>query len=137
MFGNKESSVRVGSGSTTLIAKGTEVVGELHFSGNLEIEGVVKGNIVADTGVDSALVRVQSSGEVHGDVVAPTVVINSKVTGNIYSSRRVELAERAEVNGDVHYQVIEMVKGAQVNGGLMYSPAAQEEITPEITGEIE
>ena len=66
MFGNKESSVRVGSGSTTLIAKGTKVVGELHFSGNLEIEGVVKGNIVADTGVDSALVRVQSSGEVHG-----------------------------------------------------------------------
>ena len=132
MFGNKESSVRMGSASTTLIAKGTEVVGELHFSGNLEIEGVVKGNIVAAEGAESAVVRVQPSGEVYGDIVSPTVIINSTVTGNIYSSKRVELIEQAVVTGDVHYQIIEMVKGAQVNGNLLYSPSVAVEAKADV-----
>lgn len=137
MFGNKESSVRVGSTSTTLIARGTEVIGELHFSGNLEIEGVVRGNIVADEGVDSAVVRVQPSGEVYGDIVSPAVIINSTVKGNIYSSKRVELVERAVVTGDVHYQVIEMVKGSQVNGNLLYSPAAETNLKADTTEHVE
>lgn len=137
MFGNKDSSVRVGSTSTTLIARGTEVTGELQFSGNLEIEGVIRGNIVADEGVDSAVVRVQPSGEVYGDIVSPTVIINSTVKGNIYSSKRVELVERAVVTGDVHYQVIEMVKGSQVNGSLLYSPAAETNLKADTTEQVE
>ena len=136
MFGNKDNNSTQGSGHTTLIARGTEVTGELRFSGTLEIEGVVKGNIVAQDGAESAAVRVQPSGEVYGDIVAPAIVINSKVQGNIYSSKRVELAERAEVTGDVHYQIIEMVRGAQVNGGLLYSPAAQPVVEQE-TGQFE
>lgn len=137
MFGNKESSTAVGTGHTTLIARGTEVTGELRFSGTMEIEGVVTGNIVAQEGADAAIVRVQPSGEVHGDIVAPTVVINSRVQGNIYSSKRVELAEKAEVTGDVHYQIIEMVKGSQVNGGLLYSPAGQTSTVTEPAVEVE
>ena len=39
----------------------------------------------------------------------------------MYSSKRVELATKALVCGDVHYQMMEMVKGAQINGGLMYT----------------
>lgn len=137
MFGSKEGTVRMGNSSTTLIAKGTEVIGELHFSGNLEIEGVVKGNIVAADGVETAIVRVQPSGEVYGDIVSPTVVINSTVKGNIYSSKRVELVEQAVVTGDVHYQIIEMIKGSQVNGSLLYSPAATEAAKSTVVEQVE
>src|SRR5690625_6325461 len=49
------------------------------------------------------------------------VIINGNVTGNVYSSKHVELAAKAVVEGNVHYQLIEMVKGAQVNGSLVYS----------------
>ena len=31
-------------GSTTLIAEGTELEGDLHFKGNLEVEGSIVGN---------------------------------------------------------------------------------------------
>ena len=34
------------------------------------------------------------------------------------------MAANAVVCGDVHYQMIEMVKGAQINGGLMYTNSA-------------
>lgn len=135
MFGQKDGSISMRNGSTTLIARGTEVQGEIRFSGTLEVEGVVNGNIVAHDDAEEATVRIQPSGQVCGDLVAPVVVVNSQVQGNIYSSRRIELAESAVVTGDVHYQIIEMVKGAQVNGNLLYSPkakAAELQDSPEV-----
>ena len=124
MFGSKSKSTVISSDNTTLIASGTEISGEIAFSGCLEIEGVVRGNIVAEPGCEVSQVRIQNSGQVHGDVCSPVVIVNSGVEGNVYSRKRVELAANAVVHGDVHYQIIEMVKGAQINGGLLYAPNA-------------
>lgn len=124
MFNSKSKSTVINGDNTTLIARGTEITGQINFSGCLEVEGVVRGNIVAEPGCEVSQVRIQNSGEIYGDVCAPVVIINSSVEGNVYSSKRVELAANAVVCGDVHYQIIEMVKGAQVNGALMYTPEA-------------
>jgi cytoskeletal protein CcmA (bactofilin family) len=93
------------------------------FSGSLEIEGAVRGDVVAQVGDENAQVRIQNSGEVTGEVRAPVIVINSSIRGNVFSSQRVELAAQAVVHGDIHYQVIEMAKGAQINGNLVYTGA--------------
>lgn len=108
------------SGSTTLISKSTELVGDVNFNGNLEIEGRVRGNIYAEEGSD-ARVRIMEKGLVEGEICVPTVVINGAVNGDVHSSKHVELAAKASVTGNVHYNMIEMVKGAQVNGNLVYS----------------
>ena len=121
MFSSKSKSTVISSDNTTLIAKGTEISGQISFTGCLEIEGVVRGNIVVESGCDVSQVCIQNSGAVHGDVCAPVVIVNGSIEGNVYSSKRVEMASNAVVCGDVHYQMIEMVKGAQVNGGLMYT----------------
>ena len=122
MFGSKTKSTVISSDNTTLIARGTEISGEIAFAGCLEIEGVVRGYIVAEEGCEVSQVRVQNSGRVYGDICAPVVIVNSAIEGNVYSGKRVELAANAVVHGDVHYQIIEMVKGAQINGGLLYTP---------------
>ena len=56
MLGSKKSAKR-GSGNTTLIAQDTVVVGDIRFTGSLEIEGLVQGNIIA-LPESEALVRV-------------------------------------------------------------------------------
>ena len=103
----------------TLISKGTSIVGDVHFSGDLQVEGRVKGNILVEGGNDAKLV-IADKGIVEGEIRVPMVVINGKVIGNVYSSKHLELAAKAVVEGNVHYQLIEMVKGAQVNGSLVY-----------------
>lgn len=118
MWGKKDNKLGFSSGGITLISAATEIVGDIHFSGNLEVEGRVRGNIVAVEGGD-ARIRVQEKGCVEGQITAPSVVINGQVTGDVHSSRHVELAAKAVVNGNVHYHMIEMVKGAQVNGSLV------------------
>ena len=67
-----------------------------------------------------AVVRVSDHGVVEGEVRAPHIIINGRVDGDVFSSEHVELAANAIVNGTVHYQLIEMVMGAQVNGRLVH-----------------
>ena len=120
MFGKKETSASLSAGSTTLVSKNTEIVGDINFSGNLMIEGKVTGNIYVSSGSD-AHARVLEKGIVEGEIRVPSIVINGTVNGNVYSDKHVELAAKAVVNGNVHYNLIEMVRGAKVNGNLVYS----------------
>jgi cytoskeletal protein CcmA (bactofilin family) len=110
--------------STTLIARESEVLGDLKFSGDLEIQGVVRGNIIASADKGAA-VRIVDGGRVEGEIHAPKVMINGAMVGDVHSSEHVELAAKAQVDGNVHYNLIEMVKGAQVNGNLFYAGAKQ------------
>lgn len=107
----------------TLIAKGTKILGDLYFAGDLQIEGEIKGNVYAEPG-SQARVVVAEHGAVVGEIHGTQVVINGQVTGDVYSSKHLELAAKAQVTGTVYYQLIEMVKGAQVNGSLVRQDAA-------------
>ncbi len=107
------------SSSTTLIARDTELFGDIKFAGNLEIEGHIVGNITANPGSEAS-VRILENGRVEGDVHVPKVTINGNVKGTVHSAT-LELAPRARIEGNVHYQTIEMTKGAQVNGSLVYA----------------
>jgi len=118
MLGSKKSPR--GAGRTTLISQDTVVVGDLHFSGNLEIEGRVQGNIIADEESKAACVRVVGQGNVEGDIRAPLVVINGVVQGDVHSSKQLELAPKGRVNGNVFYTLVEMAAGSEVNGSLSH-----------------
>lgn len=129
MFGrDKGSKFSTHSGSTTLIAAGTEIHGDIQFAGNLEIEGKVIGNINAENG-SNAVVRVLEHGEVDGNVKVPTVIVNGTVKGDVHSSSHLDLAAKAKITGDVYYSVIEMAKGARVNGSLVVSEVKGAEVT--------
>jgi cytoskeletal protein CcmA (bactofilin family) len=107
------------TGGTTLVSRETTINGDLHFSGNLEIEGQVKGNVIAEPGKE-AMVRIVAAGRVEGEIRAPMVMINGAVEGIVYATRHLELAPFARVIGDVYYSIIEMAAGAEVNGRLLH-----------------
>src|SRR5690606_41838241 len=106
------------SNNHTLISRATKVVGDVYFTGELQLEGKVTGNIIAENEKDAKLV-VADTGLVEGEIRAPIVIVNGKVLGNIYSSKHLELAAKGNVVGSVYYHSIEMVKGAQVNGSMV------------------
>ena len=120
MLGSKKSTLSV-SGKTTLISSDTVILGDIRFSGVLDVEGLVQGNIVAEPGKD-AMVRVIDKGRVEGEIRAPAVVINGAVEGNVHSTKHVELASRARVKGNVYYSRAEMAAGAEVNGSMAHVP---------------
>lgn len=120
MFGNKNAKdTQFAGGGHTLLDRALEVQGNIRFGGILDIEGVVNGDIASAEGAD-AEIRVRDKGVVNGEIRAPRVIINGSVNGDIYATKHLELAAKAVVNGSVHYQVMEMVKGSQVNGALVH-----------------
>lgn len=104
---------------TTLIAANCELVGDVHFSDELLVSGIVKGNIYAKAG-SKAVVRISEKGRVEGEIRVPRIIINGEVYGDIWSDKHIELASKAEVKGNVYYHVIEMVQGSRVDGQLVY-----------------
>ena len=120
MFSKSKSSESVNltrmQDSTTLVAPGTVIQGHVKFTGVMLLEGAVQGNIASEEG----LLTVAKNGDVEGDIHAPKVVIDGTVRGNVYASEHLELACGAVIEGNVFYQVIEMAKGAQVNGALKH-----------------
>ena len=50
----------ISSDTTTLISVGTKVIGDLNFSGNLEILGSVVGNVISED--DGSRVRILHGG---------------------------------------------------------------------------
>ena len=112
----------------TLISRSTEIVGDIHFSGELIIEGRVKGNIYAEDDSE-ALIRIAEKGavEVEVEVCVPSAIVNGLVQGDLRSTNHLELAAKAVVVGSVYYNLIEMVMGSEVNGNLMHISTSQNE----------
>ncbi|MBQ0721352.1 MAG: polymer-forming cytoskeletal protein [Gammaproteobacteria bacterium] len=128
----RDKKTRRGTATPTLIAKGTCIVGEIHFSGSLEIEGQVKGNIEAASDDVDACVRIHDTGVVMGQVKAPLVVVSGSIEGDIYAAKQVELASHAVVKGDIHYALLEIEKGAQVNGGFVQQEESVATAVPKV-----
>ena len=119
MFGS-DKKVQKESG-ITLIASNCEVVGDVLFNDELQVNGTVEGNILAKDGA-KAMVRVSKSGVVKGEIRAPNVVINGQIHGDVHCNNHIELAANARINGNVYYNLIEMVMGSRVDGGLVHRP---------------
>lgn len=103
----------------TLVGAGTRVVGDMHFKGGLHVDGTIQGNVESVPGAPATL-SISDSGVIEGLVKVANVVLNGTVNGDIYAAERVELGATAKVSGNVHYAMIEMAMGAQINGKLIH-----------------
>lgn len=119
MFKNK-STQRNGFAIDTLIGPDVVIRGDLEFSGGLYVEGRIIGKVTSADGKPASLVLAEQ-GSVEGEIHAPVVIINGTLTGDVHASERIELAQKARVEGNVHYTVVEMSAGAQLTGRLVHA----------------
>jgi cytoskeletal protein CcmA (bactofilin family) len=106
----------------TLVGPQATLHGDLHFSGGLVVEGRVVGRVLAEEG-QPAMLTLAEQGSIEGEVRAPVVVVNGRLTGDVHAAERVTLAPKARVEGDIHYQVVEISAGAVLDGRLVHVPA--------------
>jgi len=109
----------------TLIGQTTRVQGDLDFSGGLHLDGRIMGNVRAPDASGSTL-SISEAGCVEGSVEVPNVVLNGTVKGDIHARERLILGAQAKVQGNVHYGVIEMSLGAQIQGKLTQHEVSHE-----------
>ncbi|MBO9664371.1 polymer-forming cytoskeletal protein [Dokdonella sp.] len=137
MFGssNKGNGKHAIAAISTLIAEGTTIRGDVHFGGGLHLEGVIDGAVSAEGG-DSVL-TLSEKGRINGEVRVANAVINGTVKGDIFVGERLEIAGNARIEGNVHYKLLEMAAGAQINGQMLYQSEPPRRLpAPELTGAV-
>lgn len=131
MFGSnqqKPKTSRSGGGVETLIGPRVVIRGDVHFSGGLYVEGTIQGAVIADEGCPDAVVTLADQGVIEGEVRAPHVIVNGQLRGDVYASGKIELAANARVQGNIYYQVVEMVAGAMISGRLVHGEAPPKQL---------
>jgi cytoskeletal protein CcmA (bactofilin family) len=98
-----------------LLGLDTGFKGAVHFRGTLTVDGSVMGDVTSPEGSGATLV-VNQNATVTGDIVADSVLISGKVTGNIKAKERVEIFSAGRVKGDVHTGDIMIEGGAEFQG---------------------
>ncbi len=97
----------------SIIGPGMAVVGDCKAGGAIHIEGNVEGNVKG-----GAAVVIGENAVVRGSVWAEDAVVSGRVEGNLTISSRLKLRASSGVEGDIDAQVIEIERGAVINGTI-------------------
>ncbi len=125
MFNSKDNNTKSNNTSTgntkkghTLLGEGTTINGDISFSGMLILDGTITGSITGSQNDD--VLTISESGLIEGKINVANIVVNGKIKGDISSSGKVEVASKANIEGNVYYRTIEMNTGSRINGQLIY-----------------
>jgi len=100
-----------GDEQVTIIGTGVVIEGKLSSTGDVRIDGNVKGDIKANGNV-----TVGESGEVDGQVYADIITLGGKVTGSINAKDKLVLESKAALKGDIVTKILVVEAGAKFDG---------------------
>ena len=117
MFGKKPNKLQ--NRIDSLIGAGTTIEGNISFTGGLRVDGEIRGNVTAAAEQPSTLV-VSEKARIDGEIRVSHLVVNGMINGPVFAAEFLELQSRSRLNGDVHYNTLEMQLGAVVEGRLVH-----------------
>jgi cytoskeletal protein CcmA (bactofilin family) len=95
----------------SIISRGLKITGDLKSGGDVQIDGIIEGNI------DCRLLTIGQGGEMHGSITAETVRVSGKVEGQL-KAKSVTLHKTAEMIGDITHGNLAIEAGAQIDGRI-------------------
>lgn len=107
------------SGENSVISSDLKVLGDLVCNGDIQIKGVVEGNIKSQS------VTIGEGARVKGAISADAVHIAGAIKGQV-EAPTVTIAKTAKVNGDIIHQTLSIEAGAHMEGNCRRLEAKQE-----------
>lgn len=114
---NKPTSISVQSpnGEMTIIGEGVIIDGKISGSGNLVINGLIKGDI----DLEENILTVGPQGRIEGEIIVKDAVINGQMNGKVKAMESVNIAQHADFCGDIKARSISIDDGALFNGKIV------------------
>ncbi len=97
--------------AASVLSSDLTVVGNIKTTGDIQVEGVVEGDIRAH------LLTVGETATIRGEIVADDVVVNGRVVGRV-RGLKVRLTSTARVEGDIIHKTIAIESGAHFEGSV-------------------
>ena len=93
--------------------------GEMTGDEDLEIDGQVEGNV----DLKNHQLTIGPNGILKAEVIAKSIIVIGKVTGNLVATERIEVQATGMVEGDVRAPRLNVQEGAVLNGGIDMTPS--------------
>jgi cytoskeletal protein CcmA (bactofilin family) len=97
--------------AASVLSSDITITGNVHSSGDIQIEGTVEGDVRAQTLI------VGETATVKGEIVADEVIVHGCVAGRL-RGLKVRLSTSARVEGDIVHKAIAIEIGAQFEGSV-------------------
>jgi len=104
-----------------VLGKGSRFEGKLAFEGAVRVDGDFKGDITSD-----GRLAIGEHARVEGTVSVGVAVVSGSFTGTLKAKTLVELKPHARVNGEIATASLIVEKGAQFDGTVRMTKAADE-----------
>ena len=98
----------------TVVGPSVRVEGDFASEGNIIVKGIVSGSVKT-----SKLLTVEKGASIFANVRAGNAVISGSIRGNVKISDRLDLAETAQVAGDIDCRVLSVAPGALIQGKVI------------------
>lgn len=108
---SKSSPKPLSTGSTTIIGAGTVINGNIESEGDIRIDGLLNGNLLA-----KSKIFIGPEGGVEGDIVARQADVLGKVTGKVKITELLQLMGKCDVQGDIFAGKLQVEPSASFNG---------------------
>ena len=132
MFNNKDKTTTMSNNNSTkldtLIGQHSSIKGDINFNGVLHLDGKINGSILGAQNDDT--LTISDTGVVEGKISVANIVINGTIKGDIVSTGKIEVAAKANIEGNIYYHNIEMEAGSKINGQLIYQEEGKSNIKP-------
>jgi cytoskeletal protein CcmA (bactofilin family) len=110
MFGSNKKN-RGKQEWNAFFANNVEIEGSLRFTGLLNIDGRLKGAIVA-----KGMLVTGTNADIEGDVFVEDLILSGSIRGNIHATGEVHLNQSAKVIGNINYNTLSISPGAVHEG---------------------
>ncbi|WP_218822799.1 bactofilin family protein [Tistlia consotensis] len=114
---------RQASGVPSIVSADLRIEGNLHSIGDVQIDGIVNGDIASKT------LTIGEGAEVHGAIEAESLRICGTVEGEV-TAKTVILTKTARVYGDVLHESLSVEAGALIHGFCKRLDAPQKRSLP-------
>jgi cytoskeletal protein CcmA (bactofilin family) len=99
-----------------LISTGTEIIGDIISSGDIRIDGSLKGNLNT-----KGKVVIGTTGKVSGEVICKNSEVSGTVEGKIAVSQLLNLKASSKIFGDIATSKLSIEPGAKFTGSCKMS----------------
>jgi cytoskeletal protein CcmA (bactofilin family) len=101
----------VKSEEITIISNGVKIEGKITSSGNIRVDGEIKGDILSQSNV-----TVGEYGQVNGQINAGVITIGGKVSGSVRAKEKLVLDSKGNLKGDIFTKILVIEAGAKFDG---------------------
>ena len=119
---SKTTTTSTSPRSAAFLGQGTKVVGNLSFSGQVELDGNVEGEINAQDKL-----TIGESAVIKAKVIGVEIIVKGTVHGDIHASKRLSLLRPAKIIGNIVSSNLSIEEGVVFEGQCSMSAASSSE----------